>query len=343
MNFRFVKSRLKRTIERGLADGNLREQLRELGDLTLKSRTDGEDVCWGLQKLNSNSQQLANHAYALALLFQEVDDADSHALEILRERGIPELLRIFDQILQAPADDEINTLLFILKILALYGTTDGTLKVIESAQRPLKPDGYMWTAILGNFQAGHPQNELLYGSLSDPLPAEFIGVALLDAANAAMIAGEEMSHPFDSTEGRQRLRDWLSRRDPEDYSYAHSATAALPFISNPEGDVLLNAAMSHPDVGVQIESAWAAAIRGRDEGLGRLAERCLDYRYSQQAKQYLKELDREDVIPAEANRPEFSTLAEFAQWLAHPNELGRAPDEVEIVDQRELCWPPGKS
>ncbi len=37
---------------------------------------------------------------------------------------------------------------------------------------------------------------------------------------------------------------------------------------------------------------------------------------------------------------EFRGLGQFAQWLAHPNELGRMPDELEIVDHRELRWPP---
>src|SRR5262249_53328145 len=38
--------------------------------------------------------------------------------------------------------------------------------------------------------------------------------------------------------------------------------------------------------------------------------------------------------------PSFMAKAQFAQWLAHPNELGRLPDELEIIDHRELDWPP---
>ncbi len=33
-------------------------------------------------------------------------------------------------------------------------------------------------------------------------------------------------------------------------------------------------------------------------------------------------------------------MAAFADWLAHPNELGRAPDELKIVDHRTVAWPP---
>ena len=51
-------------------------------------------------------------------------------------------------------------------------------------------------------------------------------------------------------------------------------------------------------------------------------------------------LGREDAIPAQALDPGFRAKAEFSQWLADPNELGRPPDELEIVDHRELAWPP---
>lgn len=30
----------------------------------------------------------------------------------------------------------------------------------------------------------------------------------------------------------------------------------------------------------------------------------------------------------------------MSDWLAHPNEFGRVPDELEILDHRKLRWPP---
>lgn len=341
MNFLFRKNRLKSAIERGFANGKLREELGELGDLTLKSRADAEAVCWGLQQLvKGKTTKLGDAAYALAGLFQDVEDRECDAFEALREHGIPELLRLFDEIAESQTEEETNTLLFILKVLALYGTTEGTLKIVEAARLPLKPDGYMWSVVLGNFKSGHPETELLYKSLSNPLPPDFIGVSLLDAANACLIEGGEMLHPFDTAEGKQRLRAWLASCDASESSYAHSATASLPFVSNPDRDELLDLAMKHPEAGVQIEAAWAAAKLGREEGLRRLADYCRDFKHAQSAKRYLSELKREDIIPASANEPGFEALAEFAQWLAHPSELGRLPDDLEIVDHRELVWPP---
>jgi hypothetical protein len=313
----------------------------ELGELTLKSRADAETVCWGLQQLaKGGTTKLGQETYALAGLFQNVEDRECGAFEVFRERGIPELLGLFDEIQQSPEEDDISTSLFILKILALYGTTEGTLKIVEAARRPLKPDGYMWSMILDNFKSGHPEAELLFRSLVDPLPPDFIGVSLLDASNAYLIEGGEMSHPFDTVEGKERLRGWLTNTGSSESSYAHSAAAALPFISNPDRDELLDLAMMHPDAGVQIETAWAAAKLGRENGLRRLADYCRDFKHAQSAKRYLSELKREDIIPPEANEPGFGALAEFAEWLAHPSELGRVPDDLEIVDHRKLAWPP---
>ena len=46
------------------------------------------------------------------------------------------------------------------------------------------------------------------------------------------------------------------------------------------------------------------------------------------------------LIPPESLDSDFRAKAEFSQWLAHPNELGRPPDLLEIVDRRDLAWPP---
>jgi hypothetical protein len=79
---------------------------------------------------------------------------------------------------------------------------------------------------------------------------------------------------------------------------------------------------------------------GRDVGIESLSRFCLNVDWSMKARGYLVELEREDVIPAGALDLDFQAKAEFSRWLAHPNELGQPPDELEIVDHRELRWPP---
>jgi hypothetical protein len=53
----------------------------------------------------------------------------------------------------------------------------------------------------------------------------------------------------------------------------------------------------------------------------------------------MEELDLQDRVPPEALDPKHAALAEMADWLAHPNELGAPPDSLTIIDQRELFWP----
>jgi hypothetical protein len=33
-------------------------------------------------------------------------------------------------------------------------------------------------------------------------------------------------------------------------------------------------------------------------------------------------------------------MAEMSDWLAHPNEFGEPPTEIELLDTREMHWPP---
>lgn len=341
-----LNSPLERAISRGMEPGgDLADELRALGDYPIRSREDAEVICDALGTLPAQEPDeggFTSRLHALTGLFQDVDGADSPAFDVLYDEGLPQLIRIFDEKLQQSDDDDVDDLLFVLKILARYGSREGAEKVVEAARRPLEPDNYMWSVVLSSFSGGHPHGEYVFHELSDPLPSGFLGVALLDSANAAAIVGELERHPFDSAAGRAQLRRWLEDRDPEQFSYAHSATAALPFIRNPTRDQLLALAMDHVDAGVQMEAAWAAGRLGREAGLKVLARFCLDVNHSDVAQRYLAELGREDFIPAEAQEPAFRARAEFARWLAHPNELGQPPDELEVVDHRRLDWPPDR-
>ena len=105
---------------------------------------------------------------------------------------------------------------------------------------------------------------------------------------------------------------------------------------------MLPLAAAHPSADVRLEAAWVAAKTGEAGGIERLADYCLDFRTSQKAARYLEELNLGEHIPAEAAGEDFVAQAAFAEWLAHPNELGQPPDELEVVDSRELPWPPSR-
>lgn len=338
-----LSSPLQRAIKRGLKPGgDLVQELRDLDEVSIQSGKDAKAICAALRQLSDLKieDSFASPLHSLVSLFQQIEGSECPAFEVMSEEGIPLLIDAFDARMASPKlDDVTDDLLFIAKILAMYGTVEGTVRVIEAAQRPVDPSAYMWHVIMSIYD-GHPGRDLLFSELSDPIPPDFLGVSLLDTANSAAINGDLEEHPFDSPPGWERLQGWLADRDEENFSYAHSATAALPFISNPHRDQLLALAMDHLDAGIQMEAAWAAGKIGREAGLKMLARFCLDVNHSQVAQQYLEELDREDLIPEAVQEPSFQAQAEFSRWLAHPNELGCAPDALEVVDHRQLAWPP---
>lgn len=334
---------LTRAIRRGLNPGSdLVDEIRGVGDYTIKSRKDAQAIVEALRTLpnRSESESIGTSAlHCLTGLFQDVKSTEVPAFAIMADDGIDELLRVYDQLFQEDAEEHAGDLMFILKVFAMYGSQRGCERIVKAARRPLSPDGYMWSMILQTCTGDHPHRGTVIRELSDPIPDGFIGISFLDACNAAAIEGMLTDHPFDSHDGMRRLRGWLEDRDPENFSYAHSATAALPFLTSDSRDDLLAFAMDHVDAGVQMEAAWAAAKLGRPAGVRLLSQYCLDVCHSETACRYLKELDFENEIPEAALEPTFQARSEFAQWLAHPNELGTPPDEVDVVDSRELDWP----
>lgn len=337
------KTLLELALERGSQPGaDLADELRRLDDYSLKSERDAEAVCAALARFSSARTPVGGESAfdALVGLFQDVESNTCPAFAVMVEKGTEILAQIVTDNLRNPSCINADSLLFALKILAMYGTQEGTDVVLRAARLPLQSDAFMWSIILRPYSKRHPEHERLFRELSDPLPSEFLAVSLLDIANTAKREGGDFSHPFDSQTGKQQLERWLSDNDEENFSYAVSTAAALPYISSPERDSLFALAFDHPSTDVQLEAAWAAAMLGRDTGIKWLGRACLDINVADRARQYLTELGRTDAIPAEAEDPSFRAKAEFAQWLAHPNELGQPPDDLEIVDHRFLNWPP---
>jgi hypothetical protein len=169
-----------------------------------------------------------------------------------------------------------------------------------------------------------------------------VAVALADVANSAMLGGVEMKHPLDSSSGLVRIRQWLMvplEDSLRSSGAAKTAAISLAFIEQAEWRDLLELGLKHSEQEVVLEAAWAGARRGDTSSVAKLVEMSRDVRFSDKAVRYLGEVGRESEIPAEVQQPDFRALAEMANWLAHPNELGRAPDKVEIVDKRKFNWP----
>lgn len=331
-------------LTRGLAaGGDLYDELKVRGNAPIQSASDARAIVAALRQFPR--EQPADNGTTSPLhwlvgLFQDVESAEAPAFAILHDQGLVELIRIFDAMKSQPAEDTADDLLFIAKILAMYGTAEGADRVVEAARIPLDAESYLWQVILDRFDGDHPQTDRVFRALADPLPPGFIAVSLLDAANAVALAGGEQPHPFDSPAGIERLRQWIVSDDVGEYSYAHSAAAALPFINADDRDELLKLACKHPSPTVRLEGAWATAETGDEAGVEMLAAACLDINLAAIASAYLTELKRTDAIPPAAQEPEFQARAEFAQWLAHPNELDRPPNKVDVIEHRRMMWPP---
>jgi hypothetical protein len=334
-------SLLQAAFRRGLApEGDLYEELNDLGDYEISSMADAEALTLGMAefvKRSVDSDEAMSAFPELVRLFQSVTSVEAY--RHLALKGIPLLIEAFDARLVDPGECD-SDLLFALKIFARYGTEEGLERVITSAYSVALQDGYLWAVIFEQIGDSDPLIPQLIQRLSTPLPDGFVCVALLDWVNRLARDKVITSHPFNTAAGFEKLRNWLTSSNEEEFSYAHAACAALPFVTDPPRSELLALGLDHPDMGVQMEAAWASAHLGSESGVKFLSRLCLDRNLAVSARAYLQELKRTDAIPDAANDPTFVAMAEMCDWLSHPQEFGLPPDEIELYDTRELFWPP---
>lgn len=267
---------------------------------------------------------------------QRVTDPEAGA--VLRQDALPQMIALFDRVRHDVAWD--SQLLFFLKIFGLYGGADAITRIIAAARDGLQPDGFLWSTICGELAEAPADAEQVLTALTSPLPDGFIAVALLDLANTMWRRAPETKHAFDSEAGRARLRVYLSSTDPEEWSYAHSAAAALAALDGQDATELLLLADGHADLNVRMEAAWVRARRNDETAVTALSTWAADPRTGRRAVEYLRELNRLDAVPSVVNTLDYFALAEMSAWLAHPLEFGQPPDAVTVVDHRRIFWPP---
>ena len=200
-------------------------------------------------------------------------------------------------------------------------------------------ESYRWSTILAVYRKDHPECAWVLAALSNPLPCGFLAVALLDTSNGGQLEGSNEAHPFDSDAGVAQLRSWLTDRDEQHFSYARSTAVALAFLNTRNAGSCFRWRLTIPRPRFRLKRPGRRRDReARQEFVGWRGA-CLDVNRSDIGRRYLDELGRADAIPQACMQAEFAAKAQFAGWLAHPNELGRGPDELEVVDHRTLSWP----
>lgn len=309
---------------------------------TVESAKEARVVCELLQLLPRKRAKAGKDSELCALVALLEETENPEALRILQKDGVAQICRIFDATAETKDEQEFDNLLYVLDVLASFHSTEGTDRIIAAMRKPIRQSELRWSFIFRRFDDTNPATFKLLEELNRTLPQEGIRGALLEWFNQHAIEGTQVGknkHPFDCVEGKANLKRWIDDKDPDKFVYAHAATAALPFIHGPERDLMLKSASEHQSVAIRMEGCWASAKLGMKSGFEGLQKHCLDPRYSNIASRYLEELDRKDLIPKEVDNPDFQAKAKLANWLTHPSELGKAPDELDILDHRELEWP----
>jgi hypothetical protein len=340
-----VKAALDRALRPG---GSFAAELAGLGDASIETTAEARALASALVRhapalkrgraADGPTERFPSTLHRVVGLFQSIQSREAY--DVLCAEGVPILLDVFDDRLDAADPDETVDLLLLLKVVSMYRVEGVIARVVAAARSPAMQDGPLWSVVFSVHGETHPYRVALLNRLRDPLPEGFAGVAYLDFANAAAREGVVVDHPFNSPPGIARLRSWLTSVEPDSTSCAASASAALAFIDRPARDELLALGMDHADAHVQLESASSAARLGSEAAVRFLARACLDHRSAWRAAAFLEALGRGESVPAEAREPSSRAIAEMSSWLAHPAEFGRPPDAISVADSRELNWPP---
>jgi len=313
--------------------------LEALARTTVRTRADAlavADALSTLPPLLARENRQTGIEVLTTLLQLPVDLRSPPVFLIYAQRVVPQLYAIFDQGLSGPGTDA--ALFGMLTLFLRLESYDGAQRVIAAASRKLATDSYEWSQVLSVLQPGHPQRFYVAEKLRSPLPEGFLGVAYLDLVNALAREGQFEQHPFDTGPGTLKLWDWLASPDPSRFSWAESAAHALPFLSSPKREQFLQRALQHPAPEVRFAAVWAGAFLGLPEAVGWLQEFAKSPAYGKIVEEYAKELQLSEQVPVRFAADE-EAQARLARWLSRPSEFGRPPDELELVETRELDWP----
>jgi len=217
-----------------------------------------------------------------------------------------------------------------------------TTLMLDGMRGEWMSDSESWGLVLGKFNVADPRYRELLQLCRTELPKGKVTIEIAAAANQQLLEDNKFVHPLDSEAGLEQIEEWLDEKLPEDlkeYGAPLVATVSLAFVKNSKWRELLDLASGNSDWSVRAEAGWVGGLRGDADSIKLLVEMASDVRFSDKAVRYLEELGLQERIPLEVKEPEFAARAEMAAWLGHPNELGRPPDEVTIIDKRKMKWP----
>lgn len=306
----------------------------------IKKKRDAQAIIRALSsprlKNASKGEEYFNTLYSMIDLFEEVEGEE--AFDELLQNGLPILRKILKE--NWAGDSEATDVVRqILSVLVIFRQVEDVPVIVEAVKQPIDPDGY-WGSFFGAIDQHHPAWQPICDLFKESMPVDNISISFLERVVELTKDASLTEHPFNSKAGYEIMKRWLENPDKDMFPEAHASAQSLPYIDEPWRSELISIALKHHDHNVRVAASWAEAMIGRQAGLDRLADYCMDVNYSDYAIELLNELGRTDIITKEAFEPDFQAMAEFSQWLAHPLELGVPPDKLEIIDKRRLAWPP---
>lgn len=257
----------------------------------------------------------------------------------------PALEQKLNQMLEFPADkfNPLEGLAFsALRFILITQSSQSSAILLKAAENPIWQHSSYWSHIYMAIPDTSFAVQTLKTRILEGEKLGLVAVSLVEFENNLALEDATQSHFLSRSGGNIILREWLKADfdlEPQQYDAAQQAAISLAFVQCPDWEELIELAQNHPDLNVVLEAAWAGSRRSHAASIDRLVELAKDVRYSLTAVSYLRELSLESRIPMESEEPSFLARAELANWLSYPTEKGRPPDQMKVIDNRQLKWP----
>lgn len=348
-------SRLQKTLKRWVRNGgDLWSILHADPSLRVESARDALSVCRALEHASAllptqreAQEMMGTPLYALTGLFHEV--GAKAARRILTNKGLPQLDDIVQRHLYAERFVPQEDVLHIFKIMASYHYGPGVRHLGAALRRDYALDHYLWSLIFALFaEPGHPGGGALAERIGGANLRGCAETGWLLLANVLAESDQLDGHPFNHAAGRERLRQFLQAEMNDDgWVRAIEATKALAFQQPADIRTLLELAERHPHPRVRLQALGVRTRKmvavDRADFVQRLVSHAENPRHSRQACQLLEEAGALEVVPERVEDPEFRALVDLCETLEEWGPFSEAPDHMEVIDSRELHWPPSAS
>ena len=309
---------------------------------------------------------------AIVRQYHRVINRKLPAYQVLRQRGMASLVKLYDQqLLRSDSLESDLALLEALLVFAKFGSREGERRILDALYgepgcelKSWELKSADWSMILRTMFIPPVASEEFFNELRANPPSRMLAFELLEVANGDFYrSGDPTIHPFNSPWGAEFLSYWLNglcsaTPDPNVVAELRESESSLNcgdlmrplvgtlrYVSPEIREQLLPVAMRHPDPEIQITAAAIAARFGKEAGWKLLQHYALDPQYGEEAFYWFRLLRREDLLPPAARNSEFRLKASCVTYSGMRSSLmsngygDRFPDQIKVLDQRKLDWP----